>query len=108
MTQTAELTASDASANSNFGDAVAIDGITVIVGADNQTVQNQSSVGEAYVYVKPDSGWVDATQTATLLPSNANCSSIGCAFGASVAVSGNTVVVGAPQRYGRCQGIGQR
>lgn len=76
MTQTAELTASDASAKSNFGDAVAIDGDTVIVGADNQTVQNQSNVGEAYVYVKPASGWVDATQTATLLPRSATCSAL--------------------------------
>ena len=52
---------------------------------------DDSSRGSAYVFVKPASGWTNANQTAKLTASDgAN----GDQFGVSVAISGDTVVVG--------------
>src|SRR4029077_13744406 len=52
-----------------------------------------------YVYVKPATGWGNMTQVAVLSPSDgAFCDQ----FGASVSISGNTIVVGAPQNYDVC------
>ena len=87
----AKLTASDAAANDEFGIAVAVDGDTVVVGAH----QNDSNKGAAYVFTKPESGgWADATETAKLTASDAAAND---EFGISVAVHGETVVVGAHQ-----------
>jgi hypothetical protein len=47
-------------------------------------------VGKAYVFVKPASGWTNMKETAKLTPSDSYSG-----LGASVAMSGNTVVVGA-------------
>jgi hypothetical protein len=50
--------------------------------------------GAAYVFVKPSGGWVSTTQpTATLTASDENSID---RFGSSVAISGATLVVGAP------------
>ena len=98
MTQTAKLTSSDSAAGDNFGEAVAISGNTVVVGASGLTVNGVSGQGAAYVFTEPASGWTNMTQTAKLIePSNE-----GGGFGTSVAISGNTVVVGAP--YGNVAG----
>ena len=87
--QKAKLTASDAAANDEFGIAVAVDGDTIVVGAH----QNDSNKGAAYVFTKPESGgWADATETAKLTASDAAAND---EFGISVAVHGETVVVGA-------------
>ena len=89
--QKAKLTASDAAANDEFGIAVAVDGDTIVVGAH----QNDSNKGAAYVFTKPESGgWADATETAKLTASDAAAND---EFGISVAVHGETVVVGAHQ-----------
>jgi hypothetical protein len=85
-TPTAELTASDAAANDYFGQAVAIDGSTVVVGSPGAS-------GAAYVFSEPAGGWATATQTAKLTASDG---AAGDNFGSSVAVSGSTVVAGAP------------
>jgi hypothetical protein len=90
MTQTALLTNTDF----NFlGASVSISGDTVVAGA---TYAGNINQGAAEIYVKPSSGWVDMTQTAELTASD------GLAFdqlGASVSISGSTVVAGAPQNY---------
>jgi len=84
--QEAMLTTTDDLAG-NFNDiAVAIDGNTVVV---TGAFLGQS----AYVFVKPSTGWHSMTQTARLTPSTSAASS----FGHSLAVSGNTIVVGAAQ-----------
>jgi hypothetical protein len=48
--------------------------------------------GAAYVFVKPANGWQDATETATLLPSDPEQAG---GFGVSVGAYGPTVIVGA-------------
>jgi hypothetical protein len=87
LMQLAELTPSDGGANDWFGNAIAVSGDTVVVG---QFDLNTEQYGAVYVYVKPSSGWTNMTQTAKLTSSDN-----GAGFGTSVAISGNTIVVGA-------------
>jgi len=89
--QLAELTSLDGEASDGFGSSVAIDGNTVVVGIAN------SQHNAAYVFVKPASGWENMTQTAELTPFRPQN---GEAFGQFVAVSGNTIVVSAPEFAG--------
>jgi len=85
----AKLTASDGAAGDEFGFSVAISGDTVVVGADG----DNSDQGSAYVFVKPGGGW--ATTSAFTAKLTASDGAAGDYFGASVAISGDTVVVGA-------------
>jgi 6-phosphogluconolactonase (cycloisomerase 2 family) len=82
------LVASDGPANDQFGQSVAIDGETLVVGAHFDDDAGASS-GSAYVFVRVGSSW---TQQAKLAASDA---AAGDQFGKSVAISGDTVVVGA-------------
>ena len=84
-TQTAKLTAS----NGDFLGSVAIDGSTIVAGAPDSAV----AAGAVYVFVKPASGWANATETAQLTSSDGTA---GDELGDSVAISGGTVVAGAP------------
>jgi hypothetical protein len=92
MTQTAKLTASDGADGDGFGGSVAISGDTVVVGAFNDDWGGLYDQGSAYVFVKPDTGWADMTQTAKLTASDPTGY---CRFGFSVAISGDAVVTGA-------------
>jgi hypothetical protein len=92
-TQIAKLTASDGAASNNFGSSVAISDGTVVVGAPDVTVTGNLDQGAAYVFVRPRSGWADATQTAKLTASGGTTFDL---LGTSVAISGDTVAAGAP------------
>ena len=93
--QVAKLTADDGAANDEFGYSVAVDGDTIVVGAhQNDADTNDNDEGAAYVFTKPTSGWVDMPQTAKLTAFGA---AAGDEFGISVAVDGNTILVGAHQ-----------
>ena len=96
LTETAKLTASDAVAGSTFGSAVSIAGKVVAVGAQG----GNAGAGEAYVFVKPQSGWTSMTQTAVLNPSDS-----GGNLGTAIATNGATVVAGAP--LAASQGMGK-
>ncbi|HEV2176323.1 MAG TPA: hypothetical protein VGW33_03855 [Terriglobia bacterium] len=91
ITQLAELTASDGAPFNLLGFSIAISGDTVVVGAPAT-----GTGGAVYVFVKPAIGWANMTQTAKLTPSDGH----GDALGTSVAISGNTVVAGAPNAVG--------
>lgn len=92
--QDAELTASDGAADNMFGNAVAVSGNAVFVGAQ--------AAGAAYVFVEPASGWSGVLQqTATLAEAAPQPND---AFGFSIAASGNTVVVGADGHGNQFQG----
>lgn len=91
MTQTAKLTASDAAATDQFGITVSISDQFILIGA-NLNDDNGTNSGSAYVFVRPEMGWVNATQTAKLLASDAVFDD---QFGRSVAIAEGTVVVGA-------------
>ncbi len=84
-----------------FGTSVAISGDTVVVGANFEassttgvnSTPNESAfeAGAAYVFVRTGTTW---TQEAYLKPAAVGTSQAGDEFGTSVAVSGDTVVVG--------------
>jgi len=88
--QQAELMASDGAANDEFGYSIAASGSTVVVGAPNHAVGSNVWQGAAYVFVRNGTTW---TQQAELMASDGLQ---GDNFGLSVAISGNTIVVGAP------------
>ncbi len=87
--QQAKLTGSDGAAGDHFGYSVSVSGATALVGALNKTVNSNSDQGAAYVFVQNGGVW---SQQAELIASNG---AAGDFFGCSVAVSGNTAVVGA-------------
>ncbi len=89
--QQAELTASDGAAYDGFGWSVAVSGGTAVVGAYEHSFGSNAYQGAAYVFVQSGTTW---TQQAELTASDGRQSDL---FGSSVAVSGGTVVVGAPQ-----------
>ncbi len=88
-THQAQLTASDGAAGDKFGDSVAISGDTVVVGAKGEDVGTNGDQGSAYVFARSGTTW---TQQAQLTASDGEAGDL---FGTSVAISGDTVVVGA-------------
>jgi len=90
LTETAQLIASDGTNSDLLGQSVAIDGDTIVVGA-NQAYSNDQ--GRAYVFEKPVAGWTGTiTESAILRASNRGSNDV---FGHSVGIDGNTIVVGA-------------
>ena len=87
--QQAELTASDGKAGDELGTTIAVSGGTVVVGAMNHQVGSNAKQGAAYVFVQNGTTW---TQQAELTAADGKASDY---FGASVAISGSTAVVGA-------------
>ncbi|RYD25339.1 MAG: choice-of-anchor D domain-containing protein, partial [Verrucomicrobiaceae bacterium] len=94
------LKASGVDAGDNFGQAVAVDGDTVVVGAPNEN-SNATGVngndkdnsapyaGAAYVFVRQNGGWVQQAYLKSLNSVTRNF------FGNAVAICGDTIVVGA-------------
>ena len=108
--QQAYLKASNNEKDDNFGVSVAASGDTVVVGARGedsfitgingiQSNNGSPASGAAYVFVRSGSTW---SQQAYLKPSNTDP---GDTFGESVAVSGDTVVVGAFREDSRGTGV---
>lgn len=89
--QEVQVNASDAADNDNFGYAVALSGTTAVVGSPAHTVNGNSYQGAAYIFVRNGSSW---SQQQQLTASNGLSND---QFGFSVALSGDTAVVGAPQ-----------
>jgi hypothetical protein len=87
-TQQAKLVASDGAAGDQFGFSVALDGDTVVIGAFRDDDKGSDS-GSAYVFTRAGSGW---TQQAKLVASDG---AAGDQFGWSVALDGDTAVIGA-------------
>lgn len=95
LTQTAELTASDPGKDDQFGGALAISGGLIVAGAPGHTIGRSSEQGAAYAFVKPATGWSTATESAELVASGG---ASGDKLGLSVALSGDTILLGAPNR----------
>jgi len=96
--QTQKFFPADIHTGDGFGSAVATDGTSLVVAADSARVGANDGQGAAYVYANAGGTW---TQTAKLTADD------GAAFdnfGRSVAVSGSTVLVGAP--YATIEGKG--
>lgn len=90
--QQAHLVSPNPTANGDFGRSVAIEGDTIVVGATHEDAGAVKVSGAAYVFTRTGATW---TQQARLLAATPKyCEE----FGASVAISGNRVLVGAPER----------
>jgi hypothetical protein len=90
MTQTAELTASDAFQNDEFGFSVGIKGGTVAVGAPGDSPGQFP--GEAYVFVRSGT-WSNMTETGKLTAIHASAYG---SLGSALCVSDNYIAVSAP------------
>jgi FG-GAP repeat len=90
-TQQPKLTADDRAAGDQFGIYVAISGDTAIVSAwkDDDAVKGMNNSGSAYIFVRSGGGWVPQTKL------TASDGAAGDQFGTSVALSGDTAIVGA-------------
>ncbi len=86
--QAAELKGSDTIADDFFGGSVAISGTTIVVGA----LGHRMGAGRAYVFHKTATGW---KQVAELKGSDTIADDF---FGSSVAISDQTIAVGAYQK----------
>lgn len=93
-TQQAKLTATDGTVGDQFGYSAAISGETVVVGANADDVGANTDQGSAYIFTRSGTTWTQRTQLAAMTD-NINDSAAGDQFGNSVAIDGNTVVVGA-------------
>ncbi|MCP3962331.1 MAG: DUF11 domain-containing protein [bacterium] len=94
-TQQQKLTASDAAIGDEFGRAVAISGDDVVIGARLDDDAGTDS-GSAYVFVRSGVSWAEQQK---LTASDAEAEDL---FGFSVAVSGETVLIGARESDGAC------
>ena len=105
--QQAYLKASNTNTNDQFGYSIAISGDTIVVGAigersgyiGDQDDNSATEAGAAYVFVRGGSTW---SQQSYLKASNIDAYDL---FGSSVAISGNTIVVGAPCEASSATGV---
>jgi hypothetical protein len=88
--QQQKLTASDGLANDLFGNSVAISGETIIIGALDADNGVSVDVGAVYVFANTGAAW---SQQQKLTASDGAMDDW---FGVPVAISGDTVVIGAP------------
>ncbi len=112
--QQAYLKASNTGAGDSFGESLSVFGETLVVGALNedsvargvdqdQTNNAGLNSGAAYVFVRSGTSW---SQQAYLKASNTETGGgFGDSFGCSVAVSGDTVLVGAAHEDSNATGV---
>jgi hypothetical protein len=112
-TQQAYLKASNTNGFDSFGDSVAIDGDTIVVGASwedsaatgvngNEASNSVTDAGAAYVFVRSGTTW---SQQAYLKASH-NAGTLGTdEFGFSVDISGDTIVVGSQYEDSSATGV---
>lgn len=91
--EVAKLFASDADPGDLLGGAISLSGDTLLVGAIGVDGV-ESNIGGAYVYVKTPEGWVEHQ---TLVPPDGAAND---AFGGTVAIDGDTIVIGASSHDG--------
>lgn len=89
--QAAVLTPSDGQQGDFFGVSVAIDGDTIVVGNSTRSMDRRA----VYVFARSGGAWHEQQK----LPSQDGGGG-DSRFGYAVAISGNTIMVGAPDRYG--------
>jgi hypothetical protein len=84
--ETARLLRAPGAAGDSFGAGVAIDGDVAVIGLPGAA----GGTGAAAVFLRTVGGWAEAAELAASEGATAD------AFGSSVAISGDTIVVGAP------------
>ncbi len=99
IAQNQKLIAQDGIASSWYGQSVAVSGNTAVVGAYNARVANNDGQGAAYVYIRNGSQW-EFQQKLT-----ANDGAFNDIFGISVAIDGDTIIVGASHDNNQINGF---
>jgi FG-GAP repeat len=90
-TESAKLTTSTGGANQVLGTSVAIGGETIVAGAPGDAVRGNAAQGAIYTFTS--AGAAARSETARLTSTNGAANE---QLGAAVAISGNTIVAGAP------------
>lgn len=85
-----KLTSDDAASFARFGSSLALDGDTLVVGAQQDSVGATEFQGSAYVFTRAGGVWM---QQQRLIAADGQSNDY---FGVKVAVSGDMLVVGAP------------
>ena len=91
--QTQRLSPSDVRAGDQFGNAVSISGDTAVIGAKQAAVGQNQFQGAAYVYRRENGLWVFHQRIVWDAGFNSD------EFGTSVAIRGDTIMVGVPRAY---------
>ncbi len=78
---------------SENGDTIAVGGIGIVPGYGSEIDESTLALGAVYVYTRPSAGWAP-TVSGIKIPSPEG--QFGDRFGESLAISGGTIVVGAP------------
>lgn len=86
--QQASLAASDGAIGGSFGRSIAIDADTVLISAHGDDVGEISNAGSAYVFVRSGTSWTQQAKLTAAAPD------AWAHMGSSVALSGDTAVVG--------------
>jgi hypothetical protein len=94
QTEAAKLTASDGTDSDRLGTSVGISGDTVIAGAPGAHIGATILQGAVYTFLPPVGGWAGPQTEAEKFA--ASDGALGDKLGSGVAISGNTVVAGAP------------
>lgn len=97
--QQQKLTASDGATLDQFGCSVALSGNMALVGAFNKSIESNAEQGAAYVFQFDGANWIQQQQL------TASDGAAGDEFGAAVALSGTTALVGA---LGKTVGVNTR
>jgi hypothetical protein len=89
-TQQARLVANDGTLDDAFGTAVALSGDTAAIGAPADDVVANAGQGSVYVYTRAGAAWSQVQRL------NGTGGAAGDAFGQTLALDGDTLLVGAP------------
>jgi len=87
--QTQKLTASDGATNDSFGESVALEGSTALIGAYNATINGHTWQGAAYIFTESNGSWSEGQKL------TASDGTAGANFGNAVTLNGSTALIGA-------------
>jgi hypothetical protein len=88
--ETQQIVASDGQIGDFFGNAIATDGSNIVIGADGALIGDNYTQGAAYVFKNAGGAWIE--QAKLVADDGAAFDN----FGRSVAISGSTILAGAP------------
>ena len=86
------LLASDGTANDQFGSSLAVSGGTLVIGALGETIGANSQQGAAYIFTFDGTNWVEQQKI------SASDGAANDHFGGEAAISGDTLVIGVPEK----------
>jgi hypothetical protein len=95
--QVAELSPADGTTGDSYGEAIAVQGRTIVVGNNGAEVGGHHNEGAAYVYEEGSNGWAGTTLKAELTASDGTTNT---ELAHGVAISGSTIVLGTYAGFG--------